>query len=141
VARLRHLTELNRMGYTASRTLPGNSQYNYGYAITAHRSQGKTVDEVIISGDHMTRELFYVAASRGRNRITVFTGDKESLRESIGLSGQRMSALELLRKQARTEDRTRFAERSAYVGRKTQQGSGKGLVEHSPDRFRARVRT
>ena len=66
---------------------------------------------MIISGDRMTRELFYVAASRGRNRITVFTGDKESLRESIGLSGQRMSALELLRKQARTVDRTRFAER------------------------------
>lgn len=93
-------------------TIPrGFRQYNYGYAITAHRSQGKTVDDVIISGDRMSRELFYVAASRGRNRITVFTGDKENLRESIGHSGQRMSALELLRKRARTADRTRFAER------------------------------
>jgi hypothetical protein len=79
--------------------------------VTAHKSQGKTVDEVIISGDRMTRELFYVAASRGRHRITVFTGDKENLRESIGISGERMSALELLRKQARTVDRTRSAER------------------------------
>jgi conjugative relaxase-like TrwC/TraI family protein len=94
------------------RTIPHNfKQFDHGYAITAHRSQGKTVDEVIISGDRMTRELFYVAASRGRHRITIFTGDKQTLRESIGASGQRMSALELLRSQARTVDRTRRGNR------------------------------
>jgi ATP-dependent exoDNAse (exonuclease V) alpha subunit len=94
------------------RTLPHNfHQFAHGYAVTAHKSQGKTVDEVIISGDRFTNELFYVAASRGRHRITIFTGDKANLRESIGVSGQRMSALELLRRQARTVDRTRTAER------------------------------
>ncbi len=31
--------------------------------MTAHRSQGKTVDSVILSGDGMQKELFYVAAS------------------------------------------------------------------------------
>jgi hypothetical protein len=98
------------------RTIPHNfRQFNHGYAVTAHKSQGKTVDEVIISGDRMSRELFYVAASRGRKRITVFTGDKETLRDSIGVSGQRMSALELLRKNARTVDRTRRAERPPTV--------------------------
>ena len=82
------------------RTIPHNfHQFMHGYAVTAHKSQGKTVDEVIISGDRFTNELFYVAASRGRHRITVFTGDKANLRESIGVSGQRMSALELIRKQ------------------------------------------
>lgn len=98
------------------RTLPHNfRQFNHGYAVTAHKSQGKTVDSVIISGDRISRELFYVAASRGRKRITVFTGDKENLRDSIGVSGQRMSALELLRKNARTVDRTRRAERPPTV--------------------------
>ena len=63
----------------------------------------------------LTKELFYVAASRGRHRITVFTGDKTKLRESIGVSGERMSALELLRKQTRTVDRTRTAERPRTV--------------------------
>jgi len=63
----------------------------------------------------MSRELFYVAASRGRKKITVFTADKDQLRDSIGVSGQRMSALELLRKNARTVDRTRTAERPATV--------------------------
>ncbi len=98
------------------RTIPHNfRQFNHGYAVTAHKSQGKTVDAVIISGDRMTQELFYVAASRGRKRIQVFTGDKEMLRASIGVSGLRMSALELLRKQTRTVDRTRFAERPPSV--------------------------
>src|SRR5207245_3629684 len=40
--------------------------FNHGYAVTAHRSQGKSVDVVVISGDAMQKELFYVAASRGR---------------------------------------------------------------------------
>jgi conjugative relaxase-like TrwC/TraI family protein len=94
------------------RTMPRSlQQFNHGYAVTAHKSQGKTVDEVIISGDTMNRELFYVAASRGRHRIQIFTSDKATLRESIGLSGLRQSALELLRRSTRTVERTRFAER------------------------------
>jgi hypothetical protein len=69
----------------AKRTIPHNfRQFTHGYAITAHRSQGKTVDEVVISGDRFTKELFYVAASRGRQRITIFAGDTARLRESIG---------------------------------------------------------
>ena len=93
-------------------TLPRNfRQFNHGYAVTVHKSQGKSVDSVIISGDRMNEELFYVAASRGKHSIQVFTGDKEQLRDSIGVSGERMSALELLRMQGREVDRSRFAER------------------------------
>ncbi len=81
------------------RTLPANyRQFDHGYAVTAHRSQGKTVDAVIVSGDRMTQELFYVAASRGRESLTVITSDSEQLRESIGISGERQSATELARK-------------------------------------------
>jgi hypothetical protein len=101
------------------RTLPHTlRQFNHGYAITAHKAQGATVDHVIVSGDAMTRELFYVSASRGRQSIQVFTGAKESLIEAIGVSGQRQSALELLRKSGRTVDRTRFAERPRTLGQR-----------------------
>jgi hypothetical protein len=49
------------------RTIPASyREFTHGYAITAHRSQGKSVDNVIISADAMKKELFYVAASRGR---------------------------------------------------------------------------
>jgi ATP-dependent exoDNAse (exonuclease V) alpha subunit len=82
------------------RTLPANyREFDYGYAITAHRSQGKTVDSVVLSGDMMKQELFYVAASRGRNGITVITSNMDQLRESLGISSARPSATELAREQ------------------------------------------
>jgi conjugative relaxase-like TrwC/TraI family protein len=82
------------------RTVPANyHEFTHGYAVTAHRSQGKTVDTVIISADAMKQELFYVAASRGRSEIAVVTSDREQLRESVGVSTMRQSAIELTRKQ------------------------------------------
>jgi len=97
------------------RLLPSNfKQFTHGYAVTAHRSQGKSVDSVIISGDGMQKELFYVAASRGREHVVVITSDKERLRDSVAQSTARKSASELARKQrlARnpTASRTRFVQ-------------------------------
>ena len=83
------------------RTLPSNyRELDHGYAITAHRSQGKTVDAVILSGDAMKQEQFYVAASRGRDEITIITSDVDGLRESLGISSARPSATELAREQS-----------------------------------------
>ncbi len=83
------------------RTLPANYRhFDHGYAITAHRSQGKTVDAVIVSADTMKQELFYVAASRGRQEIAVITSDREQLRESLGISSARPSATELVKELA-----------------------------------------
>ena len=81
------------------RTLPSNYRgFNHGYAVTAHRSQGKSVDSVIISGDGMRKELFYVAASRGRQSVQVITSDREALRDTVARSTARKSASELARK-------------------------------------------
>ena len=81
------------------RILPENyKQFMHGYAVTAHRSQGKSVDTVILSADGMRKELFYVAASRGRESITVVTSDKGLLRESVAHSDVRLSASELSQK-------------------------------------------
>jgi conjugative relaxase-like TrwC/TraI family protein len=81
------------------RVLPPNfRQFTHGYAVTAHRSQGKSVDSIIISGDGMQKELFYVAASRGRESVQVITSDKAMLRDGIGCSTARQSASELARK-------------------------------------------
>jgi ATP-dependent exoDNAse (exonuclease V) alpha subunit len=79
------------------RILPTNYRsFTHGYAVTAHRSQGKSVDSVIISADGMQKELFYVAASRGRESVTVITSDKERLRETVAKSTARKSATELV---------------------------------------------
>ena len=88
-----------RIELADGRTLPANYRtFDHGYVVTAHRSQGQTVDAVIVSGDRMSKELFYVAATRGRESLTVITSDKEQLREAIGISGERTSATELARK-------------------------------------------
>jgi ATP-dependent exoDNAse (exonuclease V) alpha subunit len=79
------------------RTVPASyREFTHGYAVTAHRSQGKTVDQVIISADVMKQELFYVAASRGREGIAIVTSDVERLGESLGVSMARPSAIELV---------------------------------------------
>jgi ATP-dependent exoDNAse (exonuclease V) alpha subunit len=77
---------------------PDFKQFTHGYAVTAHRSQGKSVDSVIISGDGMQKELFYVAASRGKDNVQVITSDKELLRESVARSTARQSASQLAQK-------------------------------------------
>ena len=83
------------------RVLADYRHFDHGYAVTAHRSQGKSVDAVVIWGEAMKRELFYVGASRGRESVTVVTGDKGLLRDSIRRSGDRQSASELVRKGGR----------------------------------------
>jgi conjugative relaxase-like TrwC/TraI family protein len=99
------------------RTIPANyREFTHGYAITAHRSQGKTVDNVIISADAMKKELFYVAASRGRSEIAVVTSDRELLRESIGVSTARQSAIELVRKQQHEQGLDKAPEMSHEPG-------------------------
>jgi conjugative relaxase-like TrwC/TraI family protein len=78
------------------RRVPTNyREFTHGYAVTAHRSQGKTVDQVIVAADAMKQELFYVAASRGREGISIVTSDIERLGESLGVSMARPSAIEL----------------------------------------------
>jgi len=89
---------LGRIQLEDGRQLPADYRsFTHGYAVTAHRSQGKTVDSVILSGDGMQKELFYVAASRGRHSVTVITSDKERLQQTVGRSMARTSAMELLR--------------------------------------------
>ena len=83
------------------RTLPGRyQQFTHGYAVTAHRSQGKTVDSEIIAAERMSHDLFYVSATRARESLTVITSDSLDLQESITLSGDRQSATELSKRAA-----------------------------------------
>jgi len=78
----------------------------HGYAVTAHRSQGKTVDYEIIAAERMSHDLFYVSATRAREGLMVVTSDSLTLRESIGISGDRQSATELSQRTAVAKPRT-----------------------------------
>jgi len=73
----------------------------YGYVVTSHASQGRTVDRVLIgesaqSFPAASREQFYVSVSRGRQRATIYTDDKQALLEAVSRSDDRLSATEFL---------------------------------------------
>lgn len=75
--------------------------FQYGYAVTSHAAQGKTVDRVLIgqsgrSFPASSREQFYVSASRARERVTIFTDSKEELREAISQTDPRLTATEFV---------------------------------------------
>lgn len=61
------------------RVLPSAySTFNYGYAVTSHAAQGKTVDVSLLVASSrsfaaVSRESFYVGIFRARESVTVFT--------------------------------------------------------------------
>ena len=72
IVRVSRVDDRGRVHLDDGRTIPSSfKHFDYGYAVTAHRSQGQSVDTVVIAGETMSRELFYVAASRGREQLTV----------------------------------------------------------------------
>jgi hypothetical protein len=54
------------------RDATGGDRLGHGYAITAHRSQGATVDTAYVLEDGGGRELAYVAMSRARHASDVY---------------------------------------------------------------------
>jgi conjugative relaxase-like TrwC/TraI family protein len=73
----------------------------YGYVATSHASQGKSVDEVFVGQSSLSfpassREQWYVSVSRAKKRVTVYTDDKEALREAVAHSDERLSATEFI---------------------------------------------
>lgn len=100
----------------------------HGYVVTSHASQGKTVDRVFIgqSSDSFaasSREQFYVSASRGRERATVYTDDKRALLEAVSRSDNRLAAIDL----------AKAIERHAAILQHTERGA---MNELEPNRER-----
>lgn len=80
------------------KTLPAAfMHFDYGYCVTSHSSQGRTVDDVFIAESSMSfpaanLEQFYVSCSRGRERLRIFTDNREELKRAISRSCARKSA-------------------------------------------------
>jgi ATP-dependent exoDNAse (exonuclease V) alpha subunit len=74
---------------------------DYGYAVTSHSSQGQTADRVLVhvdterAGENLVnRRLAYVALSRGRSDMQLYTNDKSHLAETLGRHVSHRSAIE-----------------------------------------------
>lgn len=74
-------------------------QLDYGYCTTVHSSQGATCDRVLIDADvksAMANEsLYYVAISRARHEVQLYTDDKALLPEAMSRRDEKHAALEL----------------------------------------------
>jgi conjugative relaxase-like TrwC/TraI family protein len=71
----------------------------YGYATTVNSAQGLTTDRVMIDADTKSltsnRAVFYVAISRPRHELFVFTDSKKKLAEVMSREPKKFAALEL----------------------------------------------
>lgn len=53
--------------------------FTHGYAVTSHKAQGRTADEVIVCAAQLDTKSAYVAFSRARQQATGYTPDKAAL--------------------------------------------------------------
>jgi hypothetical protein len=79
----------------------GPIHLDQGVVVTSHASQGKTVDQVIVSvpvaAFSQTNEAqFYVSMSRARHAMHLYTDSKAALKEAVMRPSERLSPLELL---------------------------------------------
>lgn len=78
------------------KTIPANNPHLvHGYAVTSHKSQGKTVDAVVVCAAKLDAKTAYVAASRGRESCSVHTPKKKELMERVP-EGKKPNAADLL---------------------------------------------
>ncbi|MEM6433701.1 MAG: AAA family ATPase, partial [Cyanobacteria bacterium P01_D01_bin.115] len=67
-------------GKTSQIDFSGRQFVDYALVNTTYSSQGKTADRVLAVMDSTTsRESFYVAASRAKHQLTLYTADKDEL--------------------------------------------------------------
>ncbi len=87
-------------GRTVAITADQARHLDYGYAVTSHSSQGQTADRVLIHVDTGTmgenlvnRRLAYVAVSRARDDVHIYTDDKHQLGHVLSRDVSHTSAL------------------------------------------------
>ena len=72
---------------------------DYALVSTTYSSQGKTANRVLIAADHtVATESFYVAVSRVKNDLKLYTTDKEEILDKACISKAKENPLEVLQK-------------------------------------------
>jgi conjugative relaxase-like TrwC/TraI family protein len=102
IGQIKGFTKDGNIRLTNHAVLPKNyGNLSYGYCVTSHGSQGKTVDQVLIAQSNRSeraayREQFYVSASRFRETIHIYTDNKRDLQQAIIKTGVRVSATDMV---------------------------------------------
>jgi len=93
----------------------------HGYVVTSHASQGVTVDKVFIGVSSESypatyQRTGYVAVTRGKEQVQIFTDDKEALLKAVSRPDDPMSATELSESvPAKPALRNRLTKRLAFA--------------------------
>ena len=74
---------------------------DHGHVVTSYSSQGKTVQQVFVAQGFeslpaSSREQFYVSASRAKEKVSFYTGNKKEMLDAVCHEEDRLSATELL---------------------------------------------
>jgi conjugative relaxase-like TrwC/TraI family protein len=113
-------------GRTVTITPEQARHLDYGYAVTSHSSQGQTADRVLIHIDTdegserlLNRRLAYVAISRARHDVQIYTNAKRQLGDVLSREVSHTSALSPSEERAAgatTPDRTRARAVDVAIG-------------------------
>ncbi len=67
-----------------AKTIPADFRaFTHGYAVTSHKAQGRTCDEVIVCAARLDAKATYVAFSRARQQATGYTPNKAALFDAL----------------------------------------------------------
>ena len=104
------------------------NDYNYldhGYAVTDYKAQGQTAREVIFHADTergVSFNSFYVAVTRGRDDVHVYTNDRETLQEQVKEEQEKTSTLDYPDKSIAMEESATGVERESGNGERDDAG-------------------
>lgn len=121
----------------------GGLHIDQGFVVTSHASQGKTVDQVIVSVpvaafSQANEAQFYVSMSRARAAMHLFTDSKVALREAVTKPSSRLSPWELI---ANSTERQREKEIIAQIQSASRNVRGRGvdpINQRTTDQARAK---
>ena len=123
-------SEGKKATFDNSRPLP----MTYAYSTTVHSSQGLTADRVFAHLDSRSRttskEVYYVAVSRARHEVKIYTDDFGALPGSVRRSAGKTAALELKQLRQHGKERKQPEHGRVVPG----DGQGQKGIEHHQQR-------
>ena len=81
-----------------TKTIPADFRaFTHGYAVTSHKAQGRTCDEVIVCAARLDAKATYVAFSRARQQANCYTPEMAALFDALpAINRPRQAALDIL---------------------------------------------
>jgi conjugative relaxase-like TrwC/TraI family protein len=103
-------------GRVETLNLKEGQSLDHAIVTTIYSAQGKTAERVLVADDDwaMKKESFYVAASRAKQELKIYTHDSVDMLTRVEKSNTKQNALEVLREQVREKQAT-AANTSALV--------------------------